>query len=106
MPVIGALNIGMDVRSGHDDHRQSRQFRVGSDVLKHFPAVLARHVEVQQHQVRPRLVLIGRLMAQEGHGFHSILHMVKGRQELSLAHDFPDQTGIGKVVLRQEDIQA
>jgi hypothetical protein len=74
--------------------------------LKHFPAVLARHVEVQQQQIRLRLILIRRLAAQESHGFHTVLHMVKVRQEFSLAHDFLDQPGIGKVVFSQQDVQA
>ena len=80
-------------------------FRLSSrlDLGQHFPAVLARQVQVQHDHVRPRGLGIRALAAQKLHRLHAVLddaHMVA---HLEIFQRFDGQLGIAGAVFHQQD---
>ena len=78
----------------------------GSDFssCEHLAAVLARQVEVEQHELRPRGLCVEPLAAQEGERLLAVADDVQvGRQPAALEH-LACEPRVGRVVLDQQDL--
>ena len=80
------------------------ELRVGLQLLEHLAAVLAREVEVEQHELRARRGLVDALPAQEGHRLLAVADDVQvGREPAALEH-LAGEPHVGGVVLDQQDL--
>src|SRR5262249_35452314 len=76
--IVGAElhppNLAVHVADrGEDQHRQLGPLALVADLLEHRKAVLLRHHQVQEHQIRAKLVeLAHNLLAVSGHADHEI----------------------------------
>ncbi len=79
------------------------QLRVVLDLGQHLAAVLARQVEVEQHEVGPRGGGVLVLAAQEPQRRLAVAHDVQLVCHLDLAHGLTGQAHVAGRVLDEED---
>ena len=112
---FGEIAIGMQVVTGphvalglggrqHND-RDASQRRVLFDLGEHLAAVLARKVQIKQHKVRNRGVLVGSLTTQHRHRLLTITGDSQLKIQRSFSQNFLRQPNIGRIVLYQEDVR-
>src|SRR4029078_11578249 len=77
---------------------------VGLDLLEHLAAVLAREVEVQQYEVRPRGALVPVAAVEEVERLHAVGHDVQRVVDLVELEPLLDQDDVAGVVLDEQDV--
>ena len=89
---------------GQHQDRNAAQRRVGLDLAQHFQAVLARHVDVQQNQVRTRGIGIFALAPQKTQGLHAVARHVQPVGHAGFLEGFQGQQDVGFAVLDEKDL--
>ena len=100
---VAGLDVLLRRRGGEHDHGDASRARASARIsVEHLDAVLAREVEVEQHEVRPLRVREPRLPAQER---ERLLAVADGREpdgRPGLAQRLERQADVGLVVLHEQ----
>src|SRR5580704_4338697 len=102
--IVTAKDVLLRARCREDYDRDATQVGIGLDLLQHLSSVLARHVQVEQHQVGPSSIGIRRLAMQKGHGCHPVSHVVNRDLVFALVQRFLGEQDVSWVVLYQQNL--
>ena len=105
MRGIGAHDVLMRTRAGHDHDRYAHHARIGLEHGEQLMSRQPRQVEVEQDQVRHVLVRMQAFATQHRQRLGSVFGNRQAMQQFALAQGFGDQANVARVVLDEKDLQ-
>ena len=97
-------DVPLGCRRGQHQDRDLQELRVALDRLEHLLAVHPRQVEVEDHEIGTRRVLVLALLAQELHRLLAVLGHEQLVGDLALLQDLLGQPDVRRLILDEEDL--
>jgi hypothetical protein len=102
--LVGAQHVLLRLARGEHDDGDGGEVVVGLDLGQHLAPVLAREVEVEQDQVRPRGSREVPVPAQEVDRLDAVGDAVQPVADLVVGERLLDEDDIARVVLDEQDV--
>jgi len=99
--VITVIDVGTGLRAGKDHDRDAGEFWIFLDLGEHITAMFAGKVQIENDQVRPRLIGMNSLAVQQLHGLHTIDGDAYTKGVLGFLQDLMRQIEIGRIIVHQ-----